>query len=151
MQLINASGGSQRALARLLAPLALASCAGELSAGELSQESTVPAASVPHGPIESFDWRSLPQFNGSEAIIYRSPDGKRVAAAFRTPSEYTFTFDEFMYVVTGSVRITVVGREPFTLNAGGAAYFRQGMTAHFVSSADYSNIAMMVSDLPVNW
>jgi uncharacterized cupin superfamily protein len=159
MQLINLSGGARRRLARLLAALALASCATALAAGEQGTEAPeapeAPAAQalVPHGPIESFDWRALPQFNGSEALIYRSPDGKRVAAAFRTPGQYTFTFpfDEFMYVVTGSVTITVDGTEPFTLKAGEMAYFRQGMKAHFVSSADYSNIAMMVSDQPVRW
>ncbi len=159
MQLINLSGGARRRLAGLLAALALASWATALAAGEQGTEAPaapeVPAAQapVPHGPIESFDWRSLPQFNGSEAIIYRSPDGKRVAAAFRTPGEYTFTFpfDEFMYVVTGSVTITIDGAEPFTLKAGEMAYLRQGTKAHFVSSADYSNIAMMVSDQPVSW
>jgi uncharacterized cupin superfamily protein len=156
MQLINLSGGARRRLARLLAAFALASCTTALAAGEQGTEapdSPAAQAPVPHGPIESFDWRALPQFNGSEAIIYRSPDGKRVAAIFRTPGEYTFTFpfDEFMYVVTGSVTITMAGAEPFALKAGEMAYFRQGMTAHFASSADYSNIAMMVSDQPVSW
>jgi uncharacterized cupin superfamily protein len=153
MQLISKSGISRWRFAKLLAALALASSASMVSANDQSAEPSVLAAPVPHGPIESFDWRALPQFNGSEAIIYRSPDGRRVAAAFRTPGEYTFTFpfDEFMYVVTGSVTITVAGAEPFTLKAGEVAYFRQGVTAHFVSSADYSNIAMMVSDQPVSW
>ena len=38
-------------------------------------------AQIPHGPLSSFEWVDLPEFGGREAIIYRSPDGKRVAAA----------------------------------------------------------------------
>lgn len=42
---------------------------------------------VPHGKLSDFKWVALPEFGGKEAIIYRSPDGARVAAASRSPAQ----------------------------------------------------------------
>lgn len=61
---------------------------------------------VPRGAPADFEWVPLPEFGGEEAIIYRSPDGRRVAAAFRESGRATFTypFDEFLVVTSGSVK-----------------------------------------------
>ena len=72
---------------------------------------------IPHGPLDSFKWVALPEFGGREAIIYRSPDGKRVAAAFEESGKATFTypFDEFLVVTAGTATIQVHGESALSL------------------------------------
>ena len=108
---------------------------------------------VPHGPPSAFPWVDLPEFGGSEAIIYRSPDGKRVAAAFRERGKFTFrySFDEFLVVTSGTGRFTVEGGPSFVLKTGDTAYFREGMTVHMDLSDDFSDVTMLVADHPVKW
>lgn len=108
---------------------------------------------VPHGKPSDFKWVALPEFGGKEAIIYRSPDGKRVAAAFQESGKATFTypFDEFLVVTSGSVKASVHGGDPFRLSKGEIAYFREGMTVDLEFSADFSDITYLVSDREVKW
>lgn len=108
---------------------------------------------VPHGPLSSFKWVALPEFGGKEAIIYRSPDGKRIAAAFQESGKATFTypFDEFLVVTSGSVKASVHGGESFTLRKDEVAYFREGMTVDLEFSDDFSDITFLVSDREVKW
>jgi uncharacterized cupin superfamily protein len=108
---------------------------------------------VVHGSIAQLQWRPLPEFGGAEAIIYRSPDGTRVAAAFRESGEHEFTypFDEFVYVTRGSVTVRVEDRPAFTLRAGDYAYFTTGTQVRFSFSEDFEDITMLVSDRKVAW
>lgn len=108
---------------------------------------------VPRGRVEDFNWVSLPQFGGSEAIIYRSPDGKRVAAAFKESGKVTFTysFDEFFYVTSGHIKITVHGGPTFEVKQGEVAYMREGQTVDFDFSKDFSDVAYLVSDHETKW
>jgi uncharacterized cupin superfamily protein len=110
-------------------------------------------AVVPHGPLSSFQWNALPEFGGSEAIIYRSSDGKRVAAAFRESGDFEFEypFDEFLVVTSGSGTFRVKDGPTFTLKQGEVAYFRKGMKVHLSLSKDFSDITMLVGDAPVAW
>jgi uncharacterized cupin superfamily protein len=104
---------------------------------------------VPHGRLENFNWVSLPQTVGSsEAIIYRSPDGKRVAVAFKESGKGTFTypFDEFSYVISGSIKITVHGGPTFEAKQGEVAYIRKGQTIDFEFSKGFQSVAYLVSD-----
>jgi uncharacterized cupin superfamily protein len=111
------------------------------------------AVDVPHGNLSQFNWVALPEFGGKEAIIYRSSDGKRVAAAFHesgTPS-FTYPFDEFLIVTSGSVTVHVHGGSTFTLRKGDVAYFREGMSVDFAFSNDFSDITSLVADHEVKW
>lgn len=70
---------------------AVALSAGGATAG-VNAHGTV---DVPYGNLSQFSV-ALPEFGGKEAIIYRSSDGKRVAAAFHesgTPNS-TYPFDD---------------------------------------------------------
>ncbi len=108
---------------------------------------------TPHGPLESFDWVALPEFGGEEAIIYRSADGTRVAAAFRESGSYTFTypFDEFLVVTSGTATFAVQGGDTFVLQKGDVAYFEEGTTVHMTLSEDFSDVTMLIGHQPVRW
>lgn len=108
---------------------------------------------VPRGSPADFKWEPLPEFGGSEAIIYRSPDGRRVAAAFRESgrASFTYPFDEFLVVTSGSVTMSVRGGETFTLRTGDVAYLRQGLTVDMEFSADFSDVTCLMGEEPVRW
>jgi uncharacterized cupin superfamily protein len=88
---------------------------------------------------QDLHWVPLPAFGGQEAIIHRSADGKRVAAAFRESgkSSFTYPFDEFLVVTSGSLTVHVHGGETFTLRQGDVAYFHQGTAVDFEFSNFY--------------
>jgi len=119
----------------------------------VASDSTLAAVDVPHGHPSSFKWVELPEFGGKEAVIYRSPDGTRVAAAFHESGSATFTypFDEFLVVTSGSVTISVHGGSTFTLATGDVAYLREGMTVDFRFSHDFSDITCLTSNHIVKW
>jgi uncharacterized cupin superfamily protein len=108
---------------------------------------------VPHGPPSSFNWVPLPEFGGREAIIYRSPDGRRVAAAFEESGNSTFTygFDEFMVVTSGTLDIRVHGGETIHLKKGDVAYMREGTTVDFSFGENFSDITCLMADHEVKW
>ena len=108
---------------------------------------------IPHGPLSSFKWVDLPEFGGREAIIYRSPDGKRVAAAFEESGKATFTypFDEFLVVTSGTAKIKVHGGETIELKKGDVAYLREGTSVDFEFSKDFSDITCLMADHEVKW
>lgn len=111
-----------------------------------------PGAPV-HGALGQFHWRELKEFGGSEAIIYRSADGRRVAAAFHESgnASFTYPFDEFLVVTSGSVTVAVHGGETFTLKKGDVAYFREGTSVEFEFSKDFSDITSLTADHEVRW
>ena len=108
---------------------------------------------IPHGPLSAFHWVDLPEFGGREAIIYRSPDGKRVAAAFEESGRATFTypFDEFLVVTSGTVTIKVHGGETLNLSKGDVAYLREGTAVDLEFSKDFSDITCLMADHEVKW
>lgn len=105
---------------------------------------------MPHEYSESFEWVSLTEVGGSDAIIHRSPDGKRVTAAFTESGKFTFTypFDEFTVVTWGTGKSRVRGGPALKLGRGDVAYFREGMTID-IELSDFANVTMLVSDKPV--
>lgn len=139
-----------RLLAAAVGAVVLALCAYNASAGEAPNSGV--EAPV-HTKLKDLPWVDLPEFGGREAIIYRSPDGRRVAAAFHESGKATFTypFDEFLVVTSGSVTIRVHGGETFTMSTGEVGYFHEGTTVDFDFSADFSDITYLVSDREVRW
>lgn len=140
--------------AKVIAKPILATAAIAVSIlGLSSMASSQNQAVVPHGDPSSFNWTALPEFGGSEAIIYRSPDGKRVAAAFRESGDFEFEypFDEFLVVTSGTGTFRVKDGPTFTLKKGEVAYFRKGMRVHMTLSKDFSDVTMLVGDEPVAW
>ena len=131
--------------------------AGALAAGAAAaQASDAPgtAAVAPvHSRLADLPWVDLPEFGGREAIIYRSPDGKRVAAAFHESGRATFTypFDEFLVVTSGTVTVHVHDGETFTMATGEVGYFREGTTVDFEFSADFSDITCLMGEHEVRW
>jgi uncharacterized cupin superfamily protein len=111
-----------------------------------------PTAPV-HAKLADLAWVDLPEFGGREAIIYRSPDGKRVAAAFHESGRATFTypFDEFLVVTSGTATVHVHGGETFTMAAGEVGYFREGTTVDFDFSPDFADITCLMSEHEVRW
>ncbi len=105
------------------------------------------------GHWSSFPRKSAPSYGGSEAEVYRSPDGKRVVGVFTHQGRYsyTFPFDEFAVVTAGSVAVTVKGGPSFTLHPGDLVYFPEGTSAAFVAGKDYANVAMFVGRKAVKW
>src|SRR5262249_721741 len=112
-----------------------------------------PATAIPHGPLSSFKWVDLPEFGGKEAIIYRSPDGRRVAAAFHESGKATFTFpfDWFPGGNSATAKIAVHGGETIELKQGDVAYLREGTTVDFDFSEDFADITCLMADHEVKW
>lgn len=108
---------------------------------------------VPHGNPADFNWVALPEFGGREAIIYRSPDGRRVAAAFEESGqhEFTYPFDEFLIVTAGSAEVAIEGGRTIVLRKGDVAYFREGTKVKFSFSDDFADVTCLMSDREVRW
>jgi len=135
---------------RLRVRLGVLSAASLLLAGAAAQ---APKIAPVHGAPGQFHWRDLKEFGGSEAIIYRSADGRRVAAAFHESGDASFTypFDEFLVVTSGSAIVAVHGGDTFTLNRGDVAYFLEGTRVDFKFSKDFSDITALTADHEVRW
>jgi uncharacterized cupin superfamily protein len=76
-----------------------------------------------------------------------------VAAAFRESglASFTYPFDEFLVVTSGSVRMAVRGGETFTLRTGDVAYLRKGLTVDMEFSEGFSDVTCLMGDEPVSW
>ena len=114
----------------------------------------VSTTDVPHGKLDNFNWVSKPEVGGSEAIIYRSPDGKRVAVAFKESGKgtYTFPFDEFFYVISGNIKISVHGGPTFAVKPGDVTYIKEGQTIDYEFSKEgFYAVAYLVSDHDTQW
>lgn len=118
-----------------------------------SSEVSRPAPRAVHFSMKDARWDKYPDFGGAEWVIYRSPDGKRVAAAWQESGKHTFTypFDEFVYVVKGRAKVKVHGGESFEIVEGDVAYFEEGMTVDFEMSDGFTDVTMLVSDKAVKW
>jgi uncharacterized cupin superfamily protein len=141
---------------RLLAVVAVLSGTAGWAVGAATATSTAetPRDTLVHGSMQTVKWRDVPQFGGKEAILYRSPDGRRAAGAFTHTGKYSFKFpfDEFAIVMSGSVKVTVRDSGvTHVLRQGDAVYFRAGMEVDFEAGEGYSNFAMFVGDEPLAW
>lgn len=107
---------------------------------------SVPHFKVSEAPLVAFDMGG--GISGHHAILHRSADGRRLAGSFKESGQIAevMPFDEFIYVVTGSTRITVAGEEPILLEAGSCCYLRAGLDVVFDHSDDFQDVVVLISD-----
>lgn len=107
---------------------------------------------APHFDVHTTDFDPLPEFGGSKAILYHSPDRTRLAGSFRESGTHRMTmpFDEFIYVIAGGVKITIAGGETFDLAVGGACYLKQGQDVLFEMTDDFHDVTVLISDTAID-
>lgn len=107
---------------------------------------------APHFDVHTTDFDPLPEFGGSKAILYHSPDRTRLAGSFRESGTHRMTmpFDEFIYVIAGGVKITIAGGEAFDLAVGSACYLKQGQDVLFEMTDDFHDVAVLISDTAID-
>ena len=102
---------------------------------------------VPRFNVHTVQFDPLPEYNGGQAWLYKSPDGKRRVGSFKEAGVFTLTMDkdEFFYVVGGSSKVSVEGGESFELVAGDCVYFRSGLTVTFNHAEDFHDVAVLMA------
>lgn len=108
---------------------------------------------VPHFNVHTTDYSPLPEFGGGEAVLYKSPDGRRLAGSFRESGvhDMLMAFDEFIYVIAGSCRIEVEGGDTVELGVGDCGYLLQGQQVRFTMSDDFHDVTVLISDEPIGY
>lgn len=103
---------------------------------------------VAHFNVFTTDYQPLPEFGGKKAILHFSDDQKRLAGSFHESGVHTMLmpFDEFIYVIAGTAKISIDGGEEFELGVGGACYLTEGQTVTFEFSEDFHDVSVLVSD-----
>lgn len=103
---------------------------------------------LPHLNVHDAEYQPLPAYGGSQAVLYRSPDGRRIAGSFKESGKHSLTmaYDEFLFVIAGSATLTINGGERRTLSPGDACYLRQGWRVDFEMSPDFHDVAVLISD-----
>ena len=93
-------------------------------------------------------YEACPQFGGGVRVLYRSPDGLRVAASFKESGEIHFVlpYDEFAYVLSGKAIVQIVGGERIEMNPGDAGYFRAGQEIELTLSDDFQDVTVLLAD-----
>ncbi|KAL3480899.1 hypothetical protein BJX99DRAFT_254226 [Aspergillus californicus] len=101
---------------------------------------------IPHGLYTSFPWEPLPEYGGSKSVIFRSDDGKIVAAAAKETGTATLTYpcDEFFYVTDGWITLEIHGGDTFTMNKGDFVYLKKGTTVDFTFGPGFTNVAVFI-------
>ena len=103
---------------------------------------------IPYFNVHTTKFDPLPEFGGSQAILYKSSDGKRLAGSFRESGTHTITmpFDEFIYIVAGGAKISVEGGDTVDLKVGDCCYLRQGQKVTFEMTDDFHDVTVLISD-----
>ncbi|GGF33856.1 cupin domain-containing protein [Subtercola lobariae] len=103
---------------------------------------------VPHFNAHSAEFKKFSA--GEMALLYASDDGTRLAGSFKESGlhQMTMPFDEFIYIVAGSSKITVEG-ETFEMGVGDACYLKKGMEVTFEHSSDFHDVTVLLSDTPI--
>ena len=103
---------------------------------------------LPRLNVHTTEFTPMPEFGGSQAVLYRSPDGTRLAGTFHESGSHTLTmeYDEFLYILSGHLVVTIHGGDRHELTVGDACYLRQGLTVDFEMSDDFQDVAVLVSD-----
>lgn len=80
--------------------------------------------------VHDASWEPFPEFGGSLAKMYESPDGKKLAASYKLSGRHTWTlqYDDYFFVIAGHATVTVEGDEPFEVAAGDFCRLHQGRT-----------------------
>lgn len=90
----------------------------------------------------------LPEFGGSQAILYKSSDGKRLAGSFRESGTHTITmpFDEFDPHRRWRREDFGRGGDTVDLKVGDCCYLRQGQKVTFEMTDDFHDVTVLISD-----
>ena len=112
----------------------------------MSSSGHVPRFRVSEAPLVAFDMGG--GISGHSAILYKSEDGRRLAGSFQESGliHEVMPFDEFIYVVTGSTKISVKDGDSFELLAGDCCYLRTGQDVTFEHSSDFQDVVVLISD-----
>jgi uncharacterized cupin superfamily protein len=105
---------------------------------------------APHFNAHTTKFDPLPEFGGGKAILYHSPDKKRLAGSFKESGTHRMTmpFDEFIYVIGGGTKITINDTETFELGVGDACYLKQGQDVLFEMTDDFHDVTVLIADEP---
>lgn len=103
---------------------------------------------VPRFNVSTAAYEPLPEFGGSQALLYTSADGKRLAGSFKESGTHTMVmpFDEFVYVLAGRCTITVEGGDSLEVGVGDCCYLREGMNVTWEMSDDFHDVTVLISD-----
>jgi uncharacterized cupin superfamily protein len=115
----------------------------------MSASSPSPVSSL---NVETSEFEPLPEFGGSQCILYRSPDRTRLAGSFKESGSHDMTmpYDEFVYVVVGGVSITVEGGEKQKFGVGDAFYVPQGTVVRWEMTDDFQDVTVLISDRAID-
>lgn len=104
-------------------------------------------ASVPRFNVHTASFDPSPEWGGYKKFLYESPDGARKAGSFKESGRFveTMPFDEFIFVVGGSTKVSIEGGETFELVAGDCCYLRKGLTVTFDHAPDFHDVAVLMS------
>lgn len=107
---------------------------------------------IPRLNVHNADWQPMPQYGGHQAEMYRSEDGRRISGTYKESGTHKMVmpFDEFVYVLAGSVKISVEDGESFTATPGDAFYIRQGWDVTWEMSEDFHDVTVLISDDPID-
>jgi uncharacterized cupin superfamily protein len=107
---------------------------------------------IPHLNVHDTQWEPLVEYGGRQSVLYRSADRRRIAGTFQESGTHRMEmpFDEFVYVIAGSVKISVEGGNSFVAGPGDAFYVRQGMTVTWEMSDDFHDVTVLMSDRPID-
>ena len=110
-------------------------------------------AAAPSFNVHEATHDPMPAYGGSQAVLYRSEDGQRIAGSFKESGSHTLTmgYDEFLYVISGRASITVHGQERRELGPGDACYLRQVSVVDFEMSHDFHDVAVLISDSAIDY
>lgn len=133
--------------------IAALSVVAALGWGTALRSNAAQTAEVVHGHWTSFPRVEVPKYGGSEGVIVRSAKDTLVAGVFTHSGKYsyTFPFDEFAFVTSGSVKVSIEGGQSFTLSEGYFVFFPKGTKAHFDAGKDYANVAVFADSKPIKW
>lgn len=93
-------------------------------------------------------WKPFPEFGGSQALLYQSDDGSRMAATFRLSGRHSWTleYDDFFYVIAGHASIEIDGRPALKVGPGDFCRLHQGSAVTFDMSADFHEVSVLISE-----
>lgn len=116
----------------------------------MSSARQVPRFTVKDAPFVDFDMGD--GISGQHAILHKSDDGTRLAGSFKESGviHEVMPFDEFIYVITGSSKISVKDGDTFELKAGDCCYLHQGLDVTFEHSEDFHDVVVLMSDAPID-
>lgn len=102
---------------------------------------------VPRFNVHTVAYDLSPEWGGWKKFLYESGDGARRAGSFKEVGHYqaTMPFDEFMFVIAGSLSVSVEGGETFELTSGDCCYLRKGLSVTFDFSSDFHDVAVLMS------